>query len=126
VTLRALCLIQYKMKNILFAIILLSISSPSLACKGTEYDWVQTLNTRKHTVKGPFTIKEMESDNLIRINKTWLPFGNQNNEWIEMKSIFKKGDTFYSVNFENSRWIIMQHFLIRDNCIIKKIVVAVS
>jgi len=117
---------QYKMKNILLAIILLSISSPSLACKGTEYDWAQTLNTRKHTVKGPFNIEEMESYNLVRINKTWLPFGNQNNEWIEMKSIFKKGDNFYTVKFEDSRWIIMQHFLIRDSCIIKIIDVAVS
>lgn len=44
----------------------------------------------------------MESYNLVRINEKWLPFGNQNKEWKEMKSIYKKGDEFYSVKFGDS------------------------
>jgi len=114
------------MKNILLLLLLIVNASSALACEGTEPDWRQTLHSSDHTIEGPFNIEEMESSNLIRINKTWLPFGNQNNEWIEMKSIYTKGDVLYSVKFENSRWMTSQHLLIRDNCIIKTIDNAVS
>lgn len=114
------------MKNILLIIFLLVIFSPAFACNGIEEDWLKTLHISDYSVTGPFNIEEMESTNLVRIDKQWLPFGNQNNEWIEMKSRYKKGDTFYSVKFENSRWMTVQHFLIRDNCIVKTLDVAVS
>ncbi len=114
------------MKNILLIIFVLAISNHALACKGTEYDWLHTFNTHKPTIIGPFNIGEMESRNLIRINRKWLPFGNQNDEWKEMKNMYKKGDNFYSVIYKDSKGIAAQHYLIRNNCIIKIIVVAVS
>jgi len=117
---------QYKVKNILLIITFLAISSPAFACNGTEDDWLQTLHTHNYTVTGPFNIEEMESYNLVRIDKQWLAFGNQNNEWLEMKNRYKTGDNFYSVKFESSRWMTAQHFLIRDNCIIKTLDVAIS
>lgn len=117
------------MKIIIFFIILFSACSPALACENTEDDWAQILNRRKHTVKGPFTIKEMESNNLIRIyeKRKWLPFGNQNKEWEEMKNMYKDGDELYSVFFTYSeKSIEVTHVLVRDGCIIKSIIVAVS
>jgi hypothetical protein len=116
-----------KMKYIILFIILISTTAPALACEGTNNEWVQILNSRKYTVNGPFNIEEMESNNLIRINKKWLPFGNQNNEWVKMKNIYKDGDRFYSVILEDSKKsIVAQHVLVRNGCIIESIVVAVS
>lgn len=116
------------MKTIVLIIILFSVFSPALACDNPEYDWTHILNSQ-HTLKGPFTIKEMESNNLIRIYKSgkWLPFGNQNKEWEEMKNMYKNGDELYSVVFAYSRKSTeVTHFLVRNGCIIKSLIVSVS
>ena len=117
------------MKYIIFITILIVTNTQALACKGTEYDWEQTLDNRKHTLKGPFSVDEMESNNLVRIygkEKKWLPFGNQNDEWEKMKRIYKNGDKLYSVSFDDAKWETSQHVLVRDGCIIATIIVAMS
>jgi hypothetical protein len=117
------------MKTIILIIILFAVCSPALACEDPENDWAYILKSRKHTLKGPFTIKEMESNNLVEIygNGKSLPFGNQNKEWVEMKNMYKSGDELYSVVFTYSRKSIeVTHFLVRGSCVIKTLIVAVS
>ena len=116
------------MKTIVLIIILFSVCSSTLACDDPEYDWAHVLNSQ-HTLKGPFTIKEMESNNLIRIygSRKWLPFGNQNKEWEEMKNMYENGDELYSVVFAYSRKSIeVTHFLVRNGCVIKSLIVSIS
>ena len=120
--------IMHKMKTIILVIILFSVCSLTLACDDPENDWAHILNSQ-HTLKGPFTIKEMESNNLIRIygSGRWVPFGNQNKEWEEMKNMYKNGDKLYSVVFAYSRKSIeVTHFLVRNGCVIKSLIVAAS
>lgn len=112
--------------NLLF-IVLVFAATPVLACEDVNHEWAQILNSRKHTVNGPFSIEKMESNNLIRIKKKWFPFGNQYKEWKKIKNMYRDGDKFYSVKFENSRKsIVVQHVLVRHGCVIDSIVVAVS
>ena len=120
---------MHKIKTTILIIVLFSVCSPALACEGSENDWAHILTSYKHTLKGPFTIKEMESANLIRIygDGKWLPFGNQNKEWEEMKNMYKNGDELFSVVFAYSKKSIeVTHFLVRNGCIIKSLIVAVS
>lgn len=119
----------YMMKYIILFTILIVTNAQALACKGTDYDWEQTLKSQKHTLKGPFSVDEMETNNLVRIygkEKKSLPFGNQYAEWVKIKNMYKQGDKLYSVSFDHKKWETAQHVLVRNGCIIARIIVAMS
>lgn len=116
------------MKNILLVIILLLTAESVLACEGTDNEWARTLNSDKHTVKGPFSIEELEQKHMVEIRETKekLPFGYVNEKWKKLKSLFKSGDKFYFVHYEDGSFFVEQYVLVREKCIIGALWVKIS
>ena len=94
--------------KILISILFVIWSSGAFACKGPEYVWANTLNSEKHHVQGPYTIDQLEKAHMIEIreSKKVLPFGYINEEWENLKSMYKPGDLFFFVRYDDGRFFM--------------------
>ena len=100
----------------------------ALACESPDYEWAKMLNSEKHTVKGPYTIEELEKGHMIEIRETKevLPFGYINKQWQELKAMHEEGDQFYFVHYQDGRFFVEHHVLVRNECIIGALMGSIS
>jgi hypothetical protein len=110
------------------AILLLLFCSASLACKGPDYVWENTLNSEKHQVQGPFTIEELEKEHMIHIRETKqiLPFGYSNKTWMKLKGLYRDGDKFFYVKYVDGHFFVEHYVLVRGECVIGALHGAIS
>jgi hypothetical protein len=81
-------------------------------------------------VDGPFTIEQIETDNMITIEKNGksvtLPFGYINDDWETLKVQYQEGDGIYKFSSDQESWDRLAgragYALIRDNQIIAEII----
>jgi len=108
------------MKFILLLIILFLVTESAFSCDSPDHEWERILNNNKYTIKGPFTIAVLEKNNMVKIRETneVLPFGYMNDEWNKLKAMFKSGDKFYFVRYEDNEFFMELYTLVRDKCVI--------
>lgn len=116
------------MTKFILALVFVVCTSPVFACESPDAEWSMILQSKKHTVKGPYTIAELESNNLIEIRETKevLPFGYINKYWVQLKARYLPGDRFYFVHFQDGRFFVERHVLVRNDCVIGALMGAIS
>jgi hypothetical protein len=76
-----------------------------------------------NSLRGPLSIEELEKENSIVIRETGqaLPFGYGNKAWLEMKAAMQPGDQIYFLSYRDGTFYVDYHVLVRDGCIIRRL-----
>ena len=81
-------------------------------------------------VEGPFSIEQIEKDNMIKVEKDGksvvLAFGYINNDWEALKAQYQDGDKIYKFSSAEETWENLMgragYVLVRNNQIIAEII----
>ena len=75
------------------------------------------------TLEGPLDVEALEKDQMIVIRETGqaLPFGYSNKAWLDMKAAMQPGDRVYFLSHRDGRFYVDYHILVRDGCIIRRL-----
>jgi hypothetical protein len=111
------------MRSFVFLITLFAL--PALAhasnrCSPDEA--IAELSAQKgYSLRGPLSVQELEKENMVVIRETGeaLPFGYQNDAWLELKAAMRPGDQIYFLSHRDGRFYVDYHVLVRDGCIIR-------
>ncbi len=76
-----------------------------------------------NSLRGPLGVEELEKEHMIVIRETGqaLPFGYSNKAWLEMKAAMQSGDRIYFLSHRDGRFYVDYHILVRDGCIIRRL-----
>jgi hypothetical protein len=76
-----------------------------------------------NSLRGPLNVEELEKEKSIVIRETGqaLPFGYSNKGWLEMKAMMQPGDQIYFLSHRDGRFYVDFHVLVRDGCIIRRL-----
>ena len=76
-----------------------------------------------NSLRGPLSVEELEKEYSIVIRETGqaLPFGYQNKAWLAMKAAMQPGDQIYFLSHGDGRFYVEYHILVRDGCIIRRL-----
>jgi hypothetical protein len=110
-----------------------SASSHSAQCQ--KIDRLSYFKEKGVILGRQLSIEQLERGHMIPVKKdgetTVLPFGYANNDWIELKGKWRKGDHFLEMKSSDKlarrkKFYMDGHALIRGNCIVGFIKGAVS
>lgn len=81
-------------------------------------------------VEGPFSIEQIEKDNMIKVDKDGksviLVFGYINNDWEALKAQYQDGDKIYKFSSAEETWENLMgragYVLVRNNQVIAEII----
>lgn len=85
-------------------------------------DAIAELSAQKgYSVRGPLSVRELEKENMVVIRETGqvLPFGYENDAWLELKAAMRPGDQIYFLSYRDGRFYVDYQVLVRNGCIIR-------
>jgi hypothetical protein len=103
------------------------VALPALAHAGEQCEphesIAEVVAANGNSLRGPLHVDELEKEHSIVIRETGqaLPFGYSNKAWLEMKAAMQPGDQIYFLSHRDGRFYVDYHVLVRDGCIIRRL-----
>jgi hypothetical protein len=112
------------MRSIILFVMIFAVPIAHASDRCEPHETISEVAAEKgNALRGPLDVDELEKEHMIVIRETGqaLPFGYSNKAWLEMKAEMQPGDQIYFLSHRDGRFYVEYHILVRDGCIIRRL-----